>query len=310
MNNRKSKHVLVLINQKAGMPTAFDLIRRALDRYWDVNGIDLSYQFCQSQSDCKSKAERAVKQDFDTVLVVGGDGTVNTVGQALIGTDISLGVIPSGSGNGFARHFGIPLRPEKAIRVLSSAEVKYIDVGLVNEKPFFVTCSMAWDASFVKSFQKKRIRGVIPYVFAGVQGLFEYHPQEIVVKLDSGKKFIFSDVLLFTIANLTQYGAGAKIAPDALADDGFLELVVAMRQDIPKLIANVGRLFNGSIKKIPEIIFKRFKLLTVNRPQAGFIQIDGELVNVPAEVKVQVLPKALKVLVPNESRNEYMVKIF
>ena len=301
MANKKIEHVLVLINRKAGIYTAFGLIRRALDRYWGANGIDLSYQFCQSQEDCKYKAERAVKQDFDTVLVVGGDGTVNIIGQALIGTNISLGVIPSGSGNGFARHFGIPLMLEKAIRVLSSADVKYIDVGLVNENPFFVTCSMAWDASFVRSFQKTRIRGVFPYVFAGVQGLFGYHPQEISVKLDSGEKLDFPDVLLFTIANLTQYGAGAKIAPHALADDGYLELVVAMQQDIPKLIANVGRLFNGSINKIPEIIFKRFKTLTVNRPQAGFIQIDGELVNMPADVKVRVLPKALKVLVPKES---------
>jgi diacylglycerol kinase family enzyme len=184
--------------------------------------------------------------------------------------------------------------------VLSTAEIKYIDVGLINENPFFVTCSMAWDASFVRSFNKTRIRGVIPYVFAGVQGLFGYHPQEITVKLDSGERLNFSDVLLFTIANLTQYGAGAKIAPDALADDGYLELVVAMRQDIPKLIANVDRLFDGSIKKIPEIIFKRFKSLTVNRSKAGFIQIDGELISVPAEVKVRVLPKALKVLVPKE----------
>ena len=300
MNNRKSGHVLVLINQKAGIYTAFGLIHRALERYWGKNGADLSYQFCQSQSDCKYKAERAAKQDFDTVLVVGGDGTVNTVGQALIGTGISMGVIPSGSGNGFARHFGIPLRLDKAIRVLSTADVKYIDVGLVNDIPFFVTCSMAWDASFVRSFQKTRIRGVIPYVFAGVQGLFGYHSQKITVKLDSGEKLNFSDVLLFTIANLTQYGAGAKIAPHALADDGYLELVVAMQQDIPKLIANIGRLFNGSINKIPEIIFKRFQTLTVNRPQAGSIQIDGELASAPADVKVRVLPKALKVLIPKE----------
>ena len=133
-----------------------------------------------------------------------------------------------------------------------------------------------------------------------MQTFLKYHPQEIEVNLDSNEKLNFSDVLVFTIANLTQYGAGAQIAPHAKADDGYLELVIALRQDTPKMIANIGRLFNGTIKKIPEVIFKRFQSLSVKRPIAASIQIDGELVNAPTDVKVRVIPKALKVLVPRK----------
>jgi len=160
MIKKKLRNVLVMVNRKAGVYDAFGFIRRALDRYWDVGDVNLIYQFCQNKSDGIAKAERAAKQNFDTILVVGGDGTVNTVGQVLIGTNTSLGVIPCGSGNGFARHFGIPLKPEKAVRILATADVKHIDVGVVNKKPFFVTCSMAWDASLVRSFQESPLRGI------------------------------------------------------------------------------------------------------------------------------------------------------
>ena len=157
---------------------------------------------------------------------------------------------------------------------------------------------MAWDASIVEFFDKSPIRGIVPYIFAGVQGFIEYKPQEMRVKIDSGEELILPDPLLFTVANLTQFGAGAKIAPHAQADDGYLELVAARRQDMPRLIANIGRLFDGSISRMPEVSFRRFQSLTVSRERPAVIQVDGELVDAPADVEVTVIPKGLKVLVP------------
>jgi diacylglycerol kinase (ATP) len=277
---------------------SFDQMRRAMDRSWDVPGTDLHYQFCQSAADGMDKARRAVDEGVDCILVVGGDGTVSTVGRALVGTEVTLGMIPAGSGNGFARHFGIPLAPAKAAAELARAEIQRIDVGMVGETPFLVTCSMAWDASVAKAFAKSPVRGILPYIFAGVQELFEYDPQDIAAVLDGEEELTFAAPIVFTIANLSQYGGGAQIAPHARADDGCLELVVALRQDIPKLVANLGRLFNGSINKLPEILSHRFRSMTVKRRRASAIQIDGELVEAPVELAVRVIPRALKVLVP------------
>ena len=104
--------------------------------------------------------------------------------------------------------------------------------------------------------------------------------------------------MVFTIANLSQYGGGAKIAPRARADDGFLELVVALRQDVPRLIARVHRLFDGSADTIPELITERFQSLLVRRERPAPIQIDGELVEADRDLRVRVVPGALNVLVP------------
>ena len=296
----QTQRILVLANPKSGFQWSFDQMRRAFDKSWDVPGIDLSYQFCQSAQDGMDKARRAVERGVTCILVAGGDGTVSTVGRALIGTDVALGMIPAGSGNGFARHFGIPLAPAKAVESLAHASVRPIDVGMIDETPFLVTCSMAWDASIAKSFAKSPIRGIVPYVFAGVQELFGFEAQDISVVLDGEEELTFAAPMVFTVANLSQYGGGAQIAPHARADDGYLELVVALRQDIPKLIANIGRLFDGSIHKIPEVISRQFRTMTVKRQRASALQIDGELVEAATEVTVRVIPKALNVLVPEE----------
>jgi diacylglycerol kinase (ATP) len=273
-------------------------MRQALDTVWDRPGIELFYQFSQSKEDGVAKAERAMGEGFDTILVSGGDGTVSTIGRVLIGSNVALGVIPTGSGNGFARHFDIPLSIDRAVRALVDAKPTLIDVGVVDGTPFFVTCSMAWDAAIVRSFDRSPLRGILPYVFAGVQEFLEYRPLDIDVELEDGGLLHFRRPMVFTIANLTQYGGGARIAPQANAEDGKLELVVGLQEDAPKLIANLARLFDGSINKLPELITRTFSKLTVRRQEAGAIQVDGELVQAGAEVEVGIIPRALRVLVP------------
>jgi diacylglycerol kinase family enzyme len=296
------RRVLALINPKSGLVRSFPAMRKAMDRAWERPGIDLAYQFSQSVEDGVAKARRAVAGGVDTILVAGGDGTVNTIGGALIGTPVKLGVIPMGSGNGFARHFNIPLPPARAVAALADADVHAIDVGFADARPFFVTCSMAWDASIAESFARMPVRGILPYVFAGVQQLLEYEPQSIEVVIDGAKRQRFPDPMVFTVANLTQYGGGAKIAPLARGDDGQLELVVALRQDAPILIANVHRIFNGTAYRIPEVVNHRFRRMEVRRERPTPIQMDGELVEAGKDVRFRVEPGALRVLVPRLGR--------
>ena len=106
--------------------------------------------------------------------------------------------------------------------------------------------------------------------------------------------------MVFTVANLTQFGGGAIIAPSARHDDGLLELVVALRQDVPALLANLARLFDRSLDRVPEVLTRRFHTLIVRRKRPTAIQLDGELVPAGEEVHVSVRPAALSVLVPGE----------
>lgn len=294
----KKKTVRVLISPGSGLSTPFDRICKALIRHWEKPEHNLSIQFSLSKKDGQEKARRAVKENVDILLVAGGDGVVNSIGSELIGTETVLGVIPSGSGNGFARHFDFPMDIEKAVKLLAAAHPKKIDVGYANDRPFFVTCSLAWDAALVKTFEKSPVRGVLPYVFAAVYEFFEYKPQPFRLILDGSDPIEITDPLLCTVANLTQYGGGAQIAPGAKADDGRLQLVTLRQKDMPWILPMLGKVFDGTFDRLEEIDTRSFKTMTVQRKEKGPMQLDGELVEAPAEVRFRVEPKALRVLVP------------
>ena len=142
-------------------------------------------------------------------------------------------------------------------------------------------------------------------VFKGVFGMHTddlgetwTEPQEITAELDSGEVLKFPEPVVFTIANLTQYGGGAVITTDAQPDDGMLELIVAQKQDIPVLLANIHRLLSGSISELPRVVYRRFRSLNAIRTNEAPIQIDGDLVTAPRALPVRVAPRCLNVLVP------------
>ena len=295
------RRVRVLVNPKSGLGTSFDVLREAVETHFG-RAADVAYQFSRDVADGRRKAERAARDGVDVVLVAGGDGMVNSIGGALVGTPVALGVIPTGSGNGFARHFGIPLDVAEAVAALARARRRAIDVGTANGRPFFVTCSLAWDAAIARRFAAFPFRGIAPYVFAAAAELMTYAPQTIHAVLDGAPAQVFSDPILFTVANLTQYGGGAQIAPKARPDDGLMELVVALRPDLPLLLINVARLFNGTLDELPQVATRRFRQLDLHRAKATPIQLDGELVEAGRDVQIRLLPQALAVLVPTVSR--------
>lgn len=288
----------MLINPRSGMSSSLWEVEEEMEARWGGAGMDLSYQISRSPEDGKAKTRRAIADGADTVVVVGGDGMVNSIGSALIGTDVALGVIPTGSGNGFARHFNVPLSAPRAIAALATARRMRIDVGIANDRPFLVTCSLAWDATIVRSFEKSPVRGILPYILAGAYELINYTPQAMEVSMGDGRALRFADPLVFTVANLTQFGGGARIAPTAQPDDGHLELVVACRKDAMRLVADFVRLFDGTLDEVDQVTTLRFAEMTVRRDSPAPMQVDGELVDAPAEVRFRVMPKALTVLVP------------
>ena len=253
------KQVLVLINPKSGVGGPYRYIT-AVENVWDDSEHDVAYQFSKSAEDGSMKVRRAIERGVDTVLVVGGDGMVNTIGRELVGTDVCLGVIPAGSGNGFARHFKIPLQPAAAAEALLNGRATRIDVGKANGRMFFVTCSMAWDGALVETFEKYPFRGLVPYVLAGAQQLLEYKAQPF--------------------------------------DSGDLELVAIEKNDIPLVLAQVHRFIEKTFHHHPLVTNRHFKKMVVRRATDSPIQLDGEIFKTDKEVDIEVLPSALNVITP------------
>lgn len=295
------EQLLVLVNPNAGFGASLGTIVEVVERNWSDQNVMVSYQVSRSVEDGKQKTREAVARGVNTILVAGGDGMINSIGSELIGSPVALGVLPAGSGNGFARHFGIPLTRDRAARALAHARREKIDVGFANRRPFFVTCGMAADGMLVRTFEKMPMRGILPYVFAAAYEFFDYKPSPFQMRLDDGADEVIADPLVFTVANLTQYGGGARIAPQAREDDGLLELVAISKADVPAALTEVGRLFNGTIDRVDGVLTRRFRRMLVRRNAAAPIQLDGELFETTAEVAVEVHPAALTVLIPPRS---------
>ena len=121
-------------------------------------------------------ARRAVEEGVNVVVAVGGDGTVNEVGRALVHTDTALAIVPCGSGNGLARHLDIPLAPKGAIEIINRAVIHTLDFGRINEHPFFCTCGIGFDAYVSQKFAEAGKRGFKTYVENTLFSGFSYKP--------------------------------------------------------------------------------------------------------------------------------------
>ncbi len=291
-------HVRVFVNRRSGSGWTFDAVERAFAATWSGVAQSIDYQFPDTREQAVRLTRRALAEGIDCVVVAGGDGTVNSIGVELIGSDTCLAVVPLGSGNGLARHFGLSMRPTDAIAQLARGRTRSMDVGVVAGRPFLVSCSMAWDAALVRTYNRSPVRGVWSYVFAGVVEFFDYRPQPIRAQLDCEETIELRRPILFTVGNLSGWGGGARIADDASEDDGLLELCAARQVDAPILLAHIAEVFEGGLKDVPRVIFRRFRELVIHRQDPHPIQLDGELVEAGRELCVSVRPNALRVLVP------------
>ena len=239
-------------------------------------------------------AQQFAMQDYYAVVAVGGDGTVNEVATGLIGTNTALGIIPNGSGNGFARHLEISTRMNRAIEMLNSSEVINVDYGMVNNIPFFSTCGVGFDAVVAQDFSDSS-RGFKGYLQSIFKDLFQYKPETYHITGNGINQT--TTAFLVNFANAGQWGYDAYIAPKASVQDGWLD--VAIVSEFP-MVAAAGLALSLFTKNIDEKLYMttiRTKELTLTRNSDGPMHIDGTPMTMPAELHVKIVEDGLKVLV-------------
>lgn len=239
-------------------------------------------------------AQHFAMEDYYAVVAVGGDGTVNEVASGLIGTNTALGIIPNGSGNGFARHLDISTRMNRAIEMLNSSEVINVDYGLVNDIPFFSTFGVGFDAVVAHDFADSS-RGLKGYVQSIFKDLFQYKPE--TYHLEGEGIDLTTTAFLINFANAGQWGYDAYIAPKASVQDGWLD--VAVVTEFP-MTAAAGLALSLFTKDIDENLYMntiRAKELTLTRTNAGAAHIDGTPTTMPDKLHIQIVEDGLKVLV-------------
>ena len=243
-------------------------------------------------------ASRKVEEGYVNIIAVGGDGTVNEVASALVNSPCRLGIIPAGSGNGLARHLRIPMTLADSLKIIQKPKIKTIDVGWVNGRYFFCTCGTGFDASVGKKFAHDSKRGMLSYVRATIHQYINYSPKSYILKTENKK--VKLKAFLVTFANSGQYGNNAYIAPNALIDDGFLDLCVLSPFPKTSTLELGLRLFFKNIDQSPYLEVMRIKKATLKRrnKQKISLHLDGEPVTLKRKLKVKVIPEALQVMVP------------
>jgi diacylglycerol kinase (ATP) len=291
--------VAVIINPVAGGRASLPaeervtLAKQALARHRVAGHVELT----RAAGHGSELARQAVAGRCDVIVAWGGDGTINEIGSQLIGTTSALGIVRAGSGNGLAREMGIPTDPAHALDIALTGRDRVIDAGEIEGRPFFNVAGIGFDAAMAAGFNRLggERRGRFRYAPVVARALFGYRAAHYTIDAD-GRQFE-TDALLVAIANLTQYGSDAFIAPGARPDDGLLDVVIVEERGVLGRIGLVPRVFNQTIHRAAGVTRLPAARVVVTASAPITFHVDGEPQAGGTSVEARVRPAAIRVRV-------------
>jgi len=296
----QKQKIIFIINPRAGIGY-YKKVNRLLKKHLNTSKYDYELALTQYRGHGYVLAMEAVKNAVAVVIAVGGDGTINEIARALIGTDVVFGFIPTGSGNGLAHHLKMPIAISKGIKVINERQIIQIDTLKINKKTCVSIAGMGFDAYIAELFDKSSRRGLFPYLNFVIRSFFSYQPRTYVVEANGEKKE--HTALLVSIANSSQWGFNVKISPEASVQDGYADICFAKKPPFFHLIPYATELLTGNIHrdKTAIAIYRFSKCViyekeSVNQP----FHIDGDPMERQAKLEMEVLPKSLKIIIPRK----------
>jgi YegS/Rv2252/BmrU family lipid kinase len=284
---------LFLLNPVAGVGGRRDFLQIIRDACLEKN---VAYKILFTR--CPGDAKKIILKKFDkfdVFVAVGGDGTMNEVASALAGTTGIMGLIPAGSGNALGRELGLSMKPEKAIRQLLNGHTTRIDTGLVNGRRFMNVCGLGFDDHVARCFAKATSRGPIPYFTSVMKEFFSYQAETYEVETEGTTTYHTAFVL--TLANTSQYGNNAYIAPQASVKDGVLDFCALKPFGFFGALGLGFRLFNKTIDRSNKCSYFKTQKVTIRGKNLNF-HVDGEPVNNSDPLEISIDPLSLNIVVP------------
>jgi len=297
------RHILYLVNPIAGTRSKHDL-EFFLQKKTEEAGID--YSIYHTTADFKSRTLNSwISEHHATDIVVcGGDGTVNTMARALQHSDINLGIIPVGSGNGLARCAEIPLKPTHALDVILKGKVLHADAFEINNYFSCMLSGIGFDAAVAESFAKGTKRGLYSYTTRALVEFFKANPYQFKIELPDFS--FFTDAFFISIANSNQFGNNFTIAPSASLSDGLLDIVIVQKMPKAGLPLAILRQLRGNNKlhSLAEAVGKKNVIyfqtpeITIRNSQHEPMHVDGDPCETADDITAKIKPGALRLLVP------------
>lgn len=233
------------------------------------------------------------RDNFSVFVAVGGDGSVNEVALSLINTEKTIGIIPTGSGNGLARHLSISTNIKKAIETINQQKTKRIDTALINGVPFLGTAGTGFDAHIGWKFAAAKKRGFWTYVKITVKEYFNYKEANYFINIDGLETQ--EKALLITFANSNQYGNNAFVSPNSIIDDGFLRLIVLKKFPLYYSFLFAYKLFTKKFHTFNYVTELKGKNITIKAAKKE-LHIDGEPFLLDNELTLSINHKSLTVI--------------
>lgn len=288
--------VLAIVNKTAGKGKCAHLWPK-VEGYLQNLGLNPQVAFTQGKGDATLIAKRAVDNGIRTIISVGGDGTLSEVVNGLIDqTDVTLGMVPAGSGNDFIRSIGIkPSDWQKACQTIAKGRTKLIDLGLVNGRSFINVSGVGFDATVVdcaNTWGKRYFPTSLAYLAAVLKTLLQFKPAQIKISLDDGE--FSANSWLVVVASGQYFGGGMWIAPEADLHDGLFDVCVL--GDLSKIafLRAFPSIFSGKHLNHPAIKMYRSRQVSVSSDRPLLVQADGEIIS-QTPINFTVQPAGLRI---------------
>jgi diacylglycerol kinase (ATP) len=296
-----SRHIIYFVNPISGTKGKEELIKVIRDKT-EQQHILYQIAYTNAAGDYAYLKEKIAAEGITDVVICGGDGTVSQVGAALLDTDVNVGIIPLGSGNGLALAAKIPKNIHNALGVIFRGKTAYIDCFYINKKFSCMLCGLGFDAQVAHDFARQRKRGLATYVKQTIRNFFLAKTYPFTIS--SNGNSISCHAWFISIANSNQFGNNVTIAPRASLSDGLLDIVVVKRMNKFILLCKVfWQIRAGKIK--PEnspgfekdsVLYFNAAALTIQNPALAPLHIDGDPAETTGHFTIQVLPAALRLL--------------
>lgn len=287
------KNILFVVNPISGGKSKLNFADKVF-KYLDLKLFEPKIVFTERQGHAIELAKNAVEDKFDIVVAVGGDGTINEIASVLEGTQLAMGIIPFGSGNGLARSLNIPLRDINAIKRLNKLHYHSIDSGTLNNRKFFNMAGIGFDALISARFAENIKRGFWGYFKTTISEISNYKSQHYRIELDGKKMNV--DAFMISLANSSQFGNNAHIAPAASLEDGFLDVCIVKPFPFYQFPVLGYRMFSKSTHKSKFVQILRAKNIKIIRENPSEVHVDGEPLLMGSELNISIKPLSLNVL--------------
>lgn len=296
-NTKPTKNrILFIINPASGKRKKQD-ISNLIHEKIDADRFEINISYTESPGHASRLSKKAVDSGVDVIVAVGGDGTINEVASEMINSEVILGIIPGGSGNGLARHLGIPHDVPKALTLINECHSTKIDTAQVNGMPFVSIAGTGFDALVAKKFAKSQQRGFIAYFNIVTQYYFKYKPRKYKLLFDDHPSITLR-ALFISFANSNQFGYNTTIAPNAKLNDGKLDICIVKKPELIEIPVIANLLLLKRIDKSEHVSIIQSSGLVVKRKKKSMVNIDGEPVKTENTLHIKINPLSLNVIIP------------